>query len=180
MNKILKTFTAVLVFASGIFLTACGSSENESSSSEPTLESLSSIELKTKPEGAIPLGEAKQSAQSGDKLIVLGQIGGTLKPFTTGYAGFVLSDEEVVFCDEMEDDHCSTPWDACCEDKEKLKANRASVQFVDAEGIPLSGGLKGVEGLQELEKVIIVGEVALQSTPNNLVINASGLYRMAK
>ena len=178
MKTIRQNIKLITFIGIAVFLGACGVKESDSASDEQSLHSLSGILLSAEPQGALALGKFKETAQSGDAVVVTGQIGGKFKPFIKGYAGFVLSDEEVLFCNEMDDDHCATPWDACCEDIDKLKANRATVQFVDAEGSPIIGGIKGVDGLSELEKVIVVGSVAPQSNENNLVINATGLYRV--
>jgi hypothetical protein len=108
---------------------------------------------------------------------VRGQIGGTRLPFVDGYAGFVLADPELVFCDEMGDDHCNTPWDACCEDPDRLKAMRVSVQFVDATSNPIQQNLQTSIGLNELDEVVVIGTVAESSTPTNVIIEATTLYK---
>ena len=78
----------------------------------------------------------------------------------------------------MGDDlHCQTPWDACCEDPDKIKSMRVSVQFVDREGNPILTDLKQEIGIQELDEVTVVGTVADSSTESNLIINATGLYK---
>jgi hypothetical protein len=90
-----------------------------------------------------------------------------------------MADEVVYFCDEMEDEACATPWDACCEDPEKLAANRASVVFLDDQGQPLSLNLKEVANLSGLNLVTIKGVVAPESTSENMIIHASGLYNVS-
>lgn len=177
-NKI-KSLTPYICLAGiALCLTACGPKETEDSSTPTTaVNQLDSIQLlESQPTDALPVKAAREQLKPGDTAVVLGQIGGVNEPFTTGYAGFVLSDTDIEFCDEMGDDHCQTPWDACCEDPDKLKASRASVQFVDTEGEPLNVGLKSFAGLQELSYVVVTGTVAETSTPENLIIDASGLY----
>ncbi len=75
-----------------------------------------------------------------------------------------------------DEDHCPTPWDACCEDPDKLARSRASVQLI-TDGIPISGTLKGVGGLSELDHIIVAGTVDPSSTADNLLINSTGIYR---
>lgn len=132
--------------------------------------------LKLAPSDALSVAEARAQLAPGDTAIVAGQVGGTAQPFVEGYAAFVLADPKLMFCNEMGDDHCPTPWDACCEDPDKLSDLRASVQFDDAQGQILAVNLKGQQGLKELSHVIVTGLVAETSTPENLIILADGLY----
>ncbi|MEX0330595.1 MAG: hypothetical protein AB3N64_04150 [Puniceicoccaceae bacterium] len=128
------------------------------------------------PADAKDLLEGLASAQPEEPLLVKGRVGGTVEPLSTEFAGFVLADEVLVFCDEMSDPtHCPTPWDACCEDPEKRTASRAFVQFVDAEGLPLQVSLKEAIGLKENDAVIVKGYLAPDSTPENRIIIAQGI-----
>jgi hypothetical protein len=131
--------------------------------------------ISEKPEGAIPVQKARR-ASPGESIVVTGVIGGALSPFTQGYASFILADDEIVFCNEMEDDHCSTPWDACCEDRDKLKAMRLVAQVLDDQGSPIPEGLKGVRGLKELDTVILSGIVDDGSTSDNMILNITSIY----
>ena len=76
-----------------------------------------------------------------------------------------------------DDDHCSTPWDACCEDPDKIQSMRVAVQFFDPQGNPLEADLKQDIGLKELDMVSVVGTVDEMSSASNLVIRATGIYR---
>lgn len=127
------------------------------------------------PEDAIAVTEAR-NLEPGDSVVVTGVIGGVMHPFTEGFATFVLGDDAIVFCNEMGDDHCATPWDACCEDRDVLAKSRAMVQVLDADGTPLAQGLRQVNGLVELSKVTVIGVVAEQSTQENLIINAAQIH----
>ena len=131
--------------------------------------------LKEVPAGATSLNEAMATASPGDAVLVTGRVGGSVEPLTHGFAGFILADESLVFCDEMGDSHCATPWDACCEDPDKLTASRAFVQFVDASGDPVPVDLKAAIGLSENATVIVQGRLSPDSTPANRIILAEGL-----
>jgi hypothetical protein len=158
----------------------CGETAPEEADAATTTEARSSLEsielLDTRPFGAIPVQAAREQLKPGDEAIVHGQIGGMENPFLDGYAGFVLTDTDVMFCDEMADEHCPTPWDACCEDPDKLKQSRASVQLVDAGGEILSGSVQGFAGLSGLSHVVVKGTVAPGSTPENLILHARSIY----
>lgn len=168
----------LVVAASALFLSACGQKGSETPTTEATAsKSLKNIQiLDTKPSDALTVKAAREQLKPGDAAVVFGQIGGVDQPFLDGYAGFVLGDTDIMFCNEMGDDHCPTPWDACCEDTEKLKASRASVQFVDVEGNILPGSVKNFAGLESLSHVVVAGTVASSSTPENLIIEAKSLY----
>lgn len=140
-------------------------------------QQLEAFMLDAKPEGAITVIEARSSAIPGTPIVITGQIGAADEPFGTHFATFVIGDEAIDFCDELHGDTCATPWDACCEDPDKLTASRASVQLT-LDGAPVSGSCKGVGGLKELDHVVVAGVVAPTSTPENLIIHAFGVYRM--
>jgi len=175
----IATFTTTLALgAFALLATACGPKDAPSASQAPSDTSAPSIELLTDaPSNALTVTTARAQAHPGKPIQVHGQIAGTIAPFIDGYAGFVLSDPEIEFCDEMGDDHCSTPWDACCEDPDKLKAMRVSVQFVDADGNPIQQDLKATTTLKELDHVTVIGTVTETSTPSNVIIHATGLYQ---
>ncbi len=181
MNTFNKLNSAVFTeFFLGVFTlltTACGPSEQSAEGQPVENRALASLVLEVEPTEILSVADARKQAKSGELVKVSGQIGGIGKPFVSGYAGFVLADASVTFCDEFGDDHCPTPWDACCEDVDKLNALRISVQFVDVESNPIEGDLKNLPGLKELDSVVVVGTVAEGLTADNMVINATGLFR---
>lgn len=161
-----------------LLLSACGQKASDEIAAKAENNLLEMIQvLETRPEGALSVKAAREQLKPGDEAVVFGQIGGVDQPFLEGYAGFVLGDTDIVFCNEMgNDDHCATPWDACCEDADMLQTSRASVQFVDASGQPIAASMKGFAEVKELSPVVVQGTVAASSTPENLVIEARGLY----
>src|SRR5687767_7422686 len=76
----------------------------------------------------------KKSAKDGDAVVIRGTIGGTQEPMAKNRAMMTVLDASVTTCDTMPGDACKTPWDACCESSEKIAANSATVQVVDANG----------------------------------------------
>jgi hypothetical protein len=159
---------------------ACSPTAETATQEAPSASDLNaSLFIEQAPKGALSVAEGRVQLAAGDEAVIEGQIGGVLEPFLSGYLGFVLADTEIMFCDEMGDDtHCATPWDACCEDADQLKARRISVQFVDAEGNPLEGDLQSQTSLKGLDHVVVVGTVAETSTPENMIVNARKMARL--
>lgn len=175
-NRINRFISSCLAAGAVILLAACGQN-NDATAAAAEFDLLDSIQLlDTYPANALAVTAARQQLKPGDAAVVFGRIGGAVEPFVAGYAAFVLADSSLLFCDQMGEDHCATPWDACCEDPDKLQAGRASVQFVDAAGDPLASSLKGYAGLAPFQPVVVAGKVAAASTPNNLIIEARALY----
>lgn len=113
----------------------------------------------------------------GSVVAVEGKIGGSVSPFGEGYALFFLADEDLLFCNEMGDDHCETPWDACCEDAARIQQNRVLVRFSDEAGQVMPGNLKGVNGLGEMDRVVVMGTV-VPADAGGIVIEGSRLERI--
>jgi hypothetical protein len=66
------------------------------------------------------------------------------------------------------------PWDYCCETKEDITANSATIQIVDAKGQVLRTDLKGRRGIKELSELVVTGKVAVAEA-KALVINVSSI-----
>ncbi|HYE62065.1 MAG TPA: hypothetical protein VD997_08710 [Phycisphaerales bacterium] len=131
--------------------------------------------LTAAPADAKPVKQAKQSVKVGDTVAVVGRVGGSRKPFMEDRAVFTLMDPELPACSDNPDDGCKYPWDYCCEKKEDIAASAATIQVVDAAGIPLRVGLKGEHGLKELSRLTVVGKVTQLDGPT-MVISATGIH----
>ena len=60
----------------------------------------------------------------------VGCIGGSKDPFVQGRAVFTIVDPTIINCKAMGDEeHCPTPWDYCCEPRENLKKNIATIEW---------------------------------------------------
>lgn len=177
-NKTHTTSHRILLGSSALLLSllsACAPSEAPTAATQDSAFVAERF-LSERPADAIPVSQVRADLKPGTEVALSGLIGGTLEPFVDGYAAFVLADSTIRFCDDIPDEHCDTPWDACCEDPDKIKANRVSVQFVDADNQVLNEGLKGVGGLKELSEVIVTGTLSKDSTPENINLLAQKLY----
>lgn len=159
---------------------ACSKQENatgdpgaDPQSNTPALEA---VFLAAEPEASVTVLEARANAKPGQPITVVGSIGAAVSPFTEGYATFVLGDDSLDFCNEIPGDNCQKPWDACCEPSDQIAASRLSIQVLGANGKPLAQSLKGVQGLKELDQVVVTGTVADSSTAENLLIDATGIF----
>lgn len=108
-----------------------------------------------------------------DKILVVeGFIGGMKNPFTANRAVFVLGDDSLETCDEISGNSCSTPWDACCEDRRKILHSTMSVQVIDHNGTIIDGTLEGVNEIEAGKRVKVKGRVSNQSTAHSFILNA--------
>lgn len=170
-----KTLYAIASAAVGLLgLTGCG--DRDAAQATAVAVAPPDYILSTAPTGAVPLREALAAA-TGTPVVVEGRIGGTVSPFAEGYVAFLLADEGLVFCDEMGDDgHCATPWDACCEDPDKVAAARILVQVTDANGLAIEGNPQADAGLAPNDTVQVIGYFA-DAAGGQRVLVAEGIYQ---
>ncbi|NBD37040.1 MAG: hypothetical protein GVY10_00530 [Verrucomicrobia bacterium] len=169
--------TAATVLAAAL-LAGCGKEAASSAESETVAHTAASaLLLDEAPDDAPGIHEAVQNAAPGETIVATGRIGGVMEPLSEDYAGFVLTDERVWFCDEGEDDHCPTPWDACCEDPDKLAASRFFVQFSGENGEPLLLNLREELGLAENQQVLVRARLgAAEAASGPRILEAEGLH----
>ena len=116
--------------------------------------------------------EAKQFNTPSKEIVVNGFIGGLRNPFALNRASFVLGDNRLETCDKKPDDHCPTPWDACCEDRNKIIEGTINIQFIDKNGSVLRGSLYDVHGLKPGIQIQVQGMVDNESTMEAMLVNA--------
>lgn len=176
----MKSRLFLLTSALSIGLTACGE-KNDLASSDTVDESidprLAAVFVTEEPSGALSVIAAREQARPDTQITVVGRVAGLMEPFSKDFAILVLADDTVMTCERNPGDACETPWDACCVDPKVLAASRLSVQITGENGQPLAGTLKGVNGLKELDRLIISGTVAPGSSPDNLIIDATRIVR---
>lgn len=126
------------------------------------------------PEGAAGVTELKSTAVEGEAVVIRGRIGGSKAPLSAGSPVFTLVDLSLPSCAENPEDRCRTPWDYCCEPRDVLAANMATIQMVDSDGNPLTTDLSQI--LSPLDEVVVVGTVGARPTAGVLTVRASGIY----
>lgn len=182
--KTSRRFGAFPSLGVALALAACGGGDDGAERSPAAADSpdlAGRVFLAQRPADETPVAEVLAAPKGGETVAVTGRIGGVVEPFGKGYAVFFLADESLVFCDEMsEPDHCPTPWDACCEDPDKIRANRLLVRFADDSGDVLPFGLKGLGGLAPNDRVVVRGKAVEADAGGGTVIEAEGLWRIGK
>jgi hypothetical protein len=170
----------------GVLLTGCGGgadnnasngTSNATSESAATTASIpTTLFTADAPADVMSLLEAKTNAAVGDEVTFTARIGGRVEPFTGTSAVFLVADVSIPTCTELHgEEGCPTPWDYCCEPKDNLMKNMATVQIVDADGKPLPGSAKGLHGLDPEATIIVTGSVVTSDGPT-FVVNARRIH----
>lgn len=172
--------TPILLLPITLMLAACGGGSPETTSPEPAPvdPAVEAVFTDAPPAGeAEPIPQVKTQGKAGKEVILEGRVMGVMNPFVDNRAVFVLGDNATITpCSDMEEDHCPTPWDACCDPNEIRQAGTATVQIVNAEGDVLKQGLEGVNGLEKLATVRVAGTLAPNTSPESLIVNASAIH----
>lgn len=170
----MKTQHVLLTLA--LALVSCGEKESPTQTG-PVDPRIEAVFAATEPEGAVSVIEARKQVEPGATITVTGRIAGAMEPFSKDFATLVLADDSLSTCDREPGDECPTPWDACCVEPKVIAASRLTVQVVGEGGQPVGASLKGAKGLKELDALVVTGKVAAGSSPENLIIDASAIFR---
>lgn len=171
----MKTTLTLLTAAVVLGFTACG--EKTTEPARPIDPRVEAVFVTEAPSGAVSVVEARKNVQPGTEITVVGRVAGAMEPFSKDFATLILVDDTIMTCDRNPGDGCETPWDACCVEPKALAASRLSVQITGEDGQPVGETLKGVKGLKELDPLVISGKVAPGSNTENLIIEATGIFR---
>lgn len=127
----------------------------------------------SEPTGARPVAEVHAGAKDGERVVLVGAVGGAAQVFVDGAAVFTLVDPALHSCvgDGM---GCKTPWDYCCEDPDSLRRSTATVELREG-GRPLPVSPRGFHGLDHLSLVVVEG-LAERDSGGNLVVAAERLH----
>ena len=178
-SKHIVTIVAIIVFS---FTVACDKSAPNAAnpvaqSARPTALPANLL-VTEQPAGAIGVIEARIAAKTGDRVAVIGRIGGSRAPFVSSRAIFTIVDQSMKSCLETdEEEHCPRPWDYCCEEKKELAKSMASIEISDANGKPLALALESEGTFKPL--MLIAVEGTLQSTEGgSFVVRAEHVYKV--
>lgn len=166
------TLTAAMLCGS-LLIVGCGGDARQAQTEPANTDWL----LTSMPENPRGVGEIKASAKEGDVVTMRGKIGGRPDPLGEERAVFVIMDSSIPTCADKDDDHCSTPWDYCCEPREVINASNATVMIVGADGKPIATDLRRYD-IKPMTEVIVIGTVAERPSESVLTLRASAIYRV--
>ena len=168
----------ILILMVSVLVLLAGCSDSTGGVEAPGLSITEQISkrylLKAEPEEVLDVIAARESSKNNDEVVVIGRIGGDLKPFVDSMAAFQIVDNSLVACSENEPCSCPTPWDYCCE-TDKLPGAMAFVRFNDEQGNVQMVSAKSLFSVKELSTVVVKG-VAKRDDAGNLTIFADGIY----
>ena len=127
-NKLVPNFILTVVLA--FFLSNCTNDQN-SKNKVILAEIPDNFKFSEDLGASISVCEFRETNDTTKDYIVEGFIGGRKNPFAENRAIFILGDNTLETCDEKSDDSCPTPWDVCCEDRNKILSSTISVQVLD-------------------------------------------------
>jgi len=168
---------ALLFITTAVFVAGCGDGEppTPTVSADRAAATLSEhLFVTAAPDGAQPINELKQSAEQGDEVVVRAVVGGSVNPIVEGRASTLIVDASVNNTCVIDEDHCKTPWDYCCEPREALTAHLATLQVVDDRGQVVASDLS--QRIQPLTTLVVRGVVGPRPDPNVMTINATAIY----
>jgi hypothetical protein len=174
---------STVVLSAGIFgvgLAGCGESKPATSATasetKPKAAVGASFFASDRPADVKDLKAVRDGASKGDTVTFLARVGGRRNPFTDAQAIFVVTDPTLESCEIMaDDDHCSAPWDYCCEDPDNLKMNVATVRFLD-DGRPIRTNAKSAGGLDVLKFVVVTGTVNDINDEGLFIVDADSVW----
>lgn len=161
-----------------LFAVGCGGSPESASRDESrsSVPAASEYMATSEPAGAVPVGDARQSATDDEAIVLVGVIGGSSEPFIDGLAAFTIVDPKVPACGV--DEGCPTPWDYCCT-QNQVKENIATVKVVDDGGKMVTTDARSLLGVKELSTVVVEG-TAQRDEQGNLSLLAKQVFIRAE
>ena len=176
-----KTFAfATVSLALILAVVGCGDDEQQAAapgaSAAPVTALPAGLIVTEVPAAAQDVTAVKRDAKDGDAVVIRGKVGGAEEPMAKNRAIMTVLDPSVPTCDTMPGETCKTPWDACCEPSDKIAANSATVQVVDASGKPLAATLENVAGLKPLSKVTVSGVARRPAGSDVLIVEANKIH----
>ncbi|MEO1130823.1 MAG: hypothetical protein AAFX05_14110 [Planctomycetota bacterium] len=174
----MRTHHLLAVCTTAALLTGCSESSSDAPSPQTAPTQTTAPQqapqwmITDMPSDILDVGWAKASVSEGDTVTLKGRIGGRVDPMSTDMAVFIIVDSAVPSCHDKAHDSCPTPWDYCCEPRDSLMANNATIQLVGDDGAPLAIDLQQ-HGFQPLDEVVIQGTVAPRPSDAVLIVKAT-------
>jgi hypothetical protein len=166
----------LLIAAAATAVAGCGNSSPSGDVVSVTAAAIdgSKYLLANEPDEAVGVIEARESAEDGAPIVVVGRVGGATNPWVDGRAAFTLIDASMVVVaggeDDAEGELCLE--DCCAEDR---AACTTLVKVLDANGKVIAADSRQLLGLTEDDTVVIRGK-ANKDASGNFVVVAEGVF----
>lgn len=164
-----STLSALLLSAG--FLAACGGGDADDPGREKSIQATTTETADAVParfwsdtplEGAKDVKDIRDAEAFPETVVVRG----TLQDFGE-LATFKLVEDSLEDCTEMgPEDHCTTPWDYCCEEPDKLARYTINVELLEDGDMPGPWKLRGFKGLDRLSEVMVSGKLIVDEAGN--------------
>ncbi len=162
-------------------LSGCGESTDSQVIAASTTTTARKVEidsshflLEEEPTGAVGVIAARESAEDGKPLVLVGRIGGAANPWIDGRAAFTLLDASMSVVSEGEDSGESELCMGDCCATERLECTTL-VKVVDAQGKLVPADSRKLLGLNVSDMVVIQGN-AKRDKSGNFVMLATGVF----
>ncbi|MCO6046508.1 hypothetical protein NG895_21625 [Aeoliella sp. ICT_H6.2] len=173
----MKSILALSLFAMAVCLGLVGCNGNANSPGDsPAAANVdgSRYMLSEEPDGAVGVIAARESAEDGKPIVLVGRIGGASNPWIDGRAAFMLIDPSVtVVADGTKMEDGEVCMDDCC------AGERAGcttlVKFVDDQGQVVPVDSRKLLGVNEADMVVVEG-TAKKDAQGNFSMLATGLF----
>lgn len=168
--------STLLLSVAMIALTGCGSSSSPGELTQVTPVSIdgSQFLLADEPEDAVGVIEARESAEDGAPVVVVGRIGGSANPWIQGRAAFLLLDASMSVVAEGQDSGGPELCTGDCCASERLGCTTL-VKVVDANGKLVAADSRQLLGVAENDTVVVRGK-ANKDESGNFVVLADGVF----
>ncbi len=175
----MKLFTSLSVLLAIVLpcITGCGkATESTATASQLIVTNIdaSSFLLSEEPIGAVGVIAARESAEDGEPLVLVGRIGGATNPWIVGRAAFMLLDASMSVVAEGEDSEDGELCMGDCCATERLNCTTL-VKIVDGQGQLVSVDSRELLGLKESDMVVVKGTAKKDKT-GNFVMLAKSIY----
>ena len=129
--------------------------------------------LNTEPAGATGVLDLRESLKEESiDVVLVGQIGGVVDPWSPGQASFVIADPIATIDGEGHGEACDCPF---CRQSTDESEGLALVQFLDEKGEVCAHDARRVFGVTKDQMVVVEGRAEMTSL-GHIVVAARGLY----
>ena len=171
-----RQILTLLAVASLPFAAGCGKgSDLTATAAHATAVNIdgSKFLLSEEPDGAVGVITARESAEDGKPLVMVGRIGGAANPWIEGRAAFTLLDASMTVVAEGDMAEGAVCTGDCCA-TERL-ACTAVVKVVDGDGQLIAMDSRQLLGVKEADMVVVEGK-AQKDKAGNFVMLANRVY----